>query len=75
MTNGSELKSRGAKALREAGYVPLPRWWVTLEQMELIEYMAKQNQEEVNRIRGEARNTLSVEDQIDLAWLRHRGEQ
>ena len=41
-------------ALREAGYHPLPRWWVTTEQLELVAYMAKQNGTEVNRIRAEA---------------------
>lgn len=75
MSNGSELKSRAAKALREAGYKPLPRWWVTQDQLDLIEYMAKQNEAEVNRIRREASDALSVEDQIELAWMRHRAEQ
>jgi len=75
MSNGSELKSRGAQALRAAGFVPLPRWWVTKEQLELIEYMARQNSDEVNRIRGAFRENLTLEDQIELAWLRHRGEQ
>ena len=54
MSNGSELKSAGAQALRAAGYKPCPRWWLTAEQMELVEYMAKQNEAEVNRIRREA---------------------
>jgi len=75
MSNGSELKSRGAQALRAAGFVPLPRWWVTKEQLELIEYMARQNSDEVNRIRGAFRENLTPEDQIELAWRRHTGEQ
>lgn len=54
MSHGSELKSPGAQALRAAGYKPCPRWWLTAEQMELVEYMAKQNEAEVNRIRREA---------------------
>lgn len=74
MSNGSELKSRGAVALRAAGYLPCPRWWLTSEQMELVEYMAKQNEKDVNRIRSEAQKRLSVEDQIDLAWKRFRNE-
>lgn len=74
MSNGSELKSRGAVALRAAGYKPCPRWWLTDEQMELVEYMAKQNEKDVNRIRSEAQKRLSVEDQIDLAWKRFRNE-
>lgn len=54
MSNGSELKSPAAKALRAAGYKPCPRWWLTQEQMDLLEYMAKQNQAEVNAIRRDA---------------------
>ena len=45
--------SPGARALRLAGYVKLPAWWVTREQFELIEYMAKQNLAEINRIKNE----------------------
>jgi hypothetical protein len=56
MSNGSELKSAGAMALRAAGYKPCPRWWLTAEQMELVEYMAKQNEADVNRIRNQANN-------------------
>lgn len=54
MSNGSELKSPGAMALRAAGYKPLPRWWVTQEDLDLIEYMVRQYGDEVNRIRREA---------------------
>lgn len=72
MSNGSELKSPAAKALRAAGYIPLPRWWVKAEDLDLIEYMAKQHQAEVNRIRAEARREaegpLTREQQIELAW-------
>jgi hypothetical protein len=46
--------SPGARALRRAGYVKLPAWWVTQEQLELIEYMAKQNLAEINRIKDQA---------------------
>lgn len=54
MSNGSELKSAGAQALRAAGYKPCPRWWLTAEQMELVAYMAMQNEDTVNQIRAEA---------------------
>jgi hypothetical protein len=54
MSNGSELKSAGAQALRAAGYKPCPRWWLTDEQMELVAYMARQNDDIVNQIRAEA---------------------
>ena len=46
--------SPGARALRRAGYVKLPAWWVTEEQLQLIEYMAKQNLAEINRIKDQA---------------------
>lgn len=70
MSNGSELKSAGAMALRAAGYKPCPRWWLTAEQFELVEYMAKQNEAEVNRIRAEANAPcpLTKEEEIERAW-------
>lgn len=74
MSNGSELKSPAAEALREAGYLPLPRWWVTQEQLDLIAYMIKDNASEVSRIRAKARqrafatSALTFEEQIDSAW-------
>jgi hypothetical protein len=43
--------SPGARALRLAGYVKLPGLWVTQEQLELVLYMARQNLDEVNRIK------------------------
>jgi hypothetical protein len=46
--------SLGARALRLAGYVKLPAWWVTEEQLQLIEYIAKQNLAEINRIKDQA---------------------
>lgn len=74
MTNGSELKGRSAKALRAAGYLPLPRYWVTREQMDLVMYMVHQNAEDVTRIRVEANKlpTLTEEErkrrEIEKAW-------
>jgi hypothetical protein len=71
VSNGSELKSAGAQRLRAAGYRPCPRWWLTQEQYELVEYMAKQNEEEVNRLRhGNSRADLTKEEEIELAWRR-----
>jgi len=54
LSNGSELKSKGAQALREAGFVPLPRLWVTWDQLETIIRMAEGNKAVVNEIRGRA---------------------
>jgi hypothetical protein len=47
-----DLKGAAAKALRAAGYLPCPRWWLTQEQMDLVAYMAKKNAEDVNTIRA-----------------------
>ena len=55
--NTKRLKERrgiSAKALRKAGYVPLPRWWVLPDEMDVIHRMAHNHQNEVNRIRAEA---------------------
>lgn len=46
--------SPGARALRAAGYLKLPAWWVTEEQMQLITYMAEKNKPEIDRIKREA---------------------
>ncbi len=46
--------SPGARALRLAGYVKLPAWWVTREQLELIEYMAQQNKHDIDAIKERA---------------------
>ena len=54
MSNGSELKSKAAKALRKAGFVPLPRMWVYPDQLEVIMKLAKGNKDVVNEIRGKA---------------------
>lgn len=76
VTNNSELKSPGAKALREAGFKPCPRWWLTEEQIALVEYMARQNETEVNRIREEAHRKNQQEwrrqREIDRAWAMMR---
>jgi hypothetical protein len=38
--------------LRAAGYVPLPRLWVTQEDMDIIMWMAKKHEGAVNAIRA-----------------------
>jgi len=55
MSNGSELKSPAAKALRKAGFVPLPRLWVTPDQLSRIKRMAEENSDVVNEIRRKTR--------------------
>lgn len=59
MSNGSELKSPAAQALRAAGFVPLPRLWVTQAQMDEIANTARQNADEVNAIRAKAADIVS----------------
>jgi hypothetical protein len=73
MTNGSELKSPGARALRAAGFKPLPRWWVKDgEDFDLIEYIASKHADEVNAIRAralaETAEARERERQIAAAW-------
>jgi hypothetical protein len=48
--------SPAARALREAGYVKLPGWWVQQSDFELIEYMARQRLPEIETIKRRAEN-------------------
>jgi len=57
--------SPGARALRAAGFVKLPGLWVTREQIELVLYMARQNLDEVSRIKRQAH------DADDNPWERN----
>jgi hypothetical protein len=50
----SASDSPAARALRDAGYVKLPGWWVTLEQYEMILWMAEKNKAEIDRIKEAA---------------------
>lgn len=50
MTSGDDSP---AARLRRAGYEKLPRWWVTRDQLEVIERMARGNLPEVRRIKGD----------------------
>lgn len=61
MTRASSDTSPGARALRAAGYVKLPGWWVTQEQFELIEYMVAGNLPEIMAIK-ERHNGWRKED-------------
>ena len=44
-----------AEALRAAGYTPLPRWWVTQDQLDVIRRIAMGNEGEVTRIRDQVK--------------------
>jgi hypothetical protein len=51
--------SPAARALRQAGFVKCPSWWVREDQLELIEYLARQNLEQINRIKEKAKQCTS----------------
>ena len=55
----SASDSPAARALRDAGYVKLPGWWVTQEQADLVEYMARQNLDKINAIKEKANASAS----------------
>lgn len=79
MGDGRELKSPAAQALRAAGFKPLPRWWVKAEDLDLIEYMARQHADEVNAIRARANEAVADErkreQQIAAAWAAVRAQR
>lgn len=52
----SASDSKAARALRDAGYVKLPGWWVQQSDFELIEYVARQRLPEINEIKERARD-------------------
>lgn len=65
------ISDNKAAALRAAGYLPLPRWWVTADQMKLVEFMVRQNSADVQRIKA----SVVAETDIDRAWKHHeRGD-
>ncbi len=47
-----------SEALRKAGFVRLPAWWVTRDELEVIHHMAHNHEAEVNRIRREVRDNI-----------------
>lgn len=66
-----------ASALREAGYKPLPRWWVTPAQMDIIAFIARQNEADIKKIKdrvyAERPIPTSIEDEIEEAWRLRNG--
>jgi hypothetical protein len=51
--------SPAARALRQAGFVKCPSWWITQDQLELIEYLARQNLDQINSIKEKAKQCTS----------------
>ena len=68
----SMTKSKSADAVRAAGYAQIPRWWATLDQIKLIEWMVKQNLPDICRIKKEVRDDKRAD--IDAAWRIHQKE-
>jgi len=60
-------KSKSADALRAAGYMQIPRWWATQEQIKMIEWMVRKNLPEIARIKAEAHGI----EEINAAWQQH----
>ena len=47
-----------AQALRKAGYLPLPRWWVRPDELDVIRRMAHNHQDHVTDIKKAVRRRL-----------------
>lgn len=65
----SQTKSRSANALRAAGYVQLPRWWATQDQIDLIYFMLKPNLPDIFAIRHANREDKAAD--IEDAWRQY----
>jgi hypothetical protein len=55
--------SPGAVALRLAGYVKLPGWWVHEDDLEIIKYLAEKRLPEINRIKDQAYGETTTADE------------
>jgi hypothetical protein len=60
-------KSKSADALRAAGYMQIPRWWATQEQVEMIEWIVQKNLPDIARIKAKAHGI----EEINAAWQQH----
>lgn len=47
-----ERRRTSGEALRKAGYVPIPRWWVLPDELSVIHRMAHNHQDHINEIRA-----------------------
>lgn len=57
-----------AKKLREAGYVPLPRWWAKPEDVEEIRKMTARHVPDIFRLRDEARLEKEMREYEDWSY-------
>ena len=66
-----QVKSRNADALRAFGYEKVPSWWLTLEQMEMIRWMAEKNLPDIARIK----EATQRRNEVKAAQKKHNGEK
>jgi hypothetical protein len=62
MTADHNTFSPVGKKLREMGFVPMPRWWVTPEELEIIGRITKHHLPTVLRIKEEIRREQELEE-------------
>lgn len=66
---GYQDKHPVAYALRQAGYVPLPRFWIALEALPELKRITDRYRHEVNEIRGKVNASLGIEETQDYGPL------
>lgn len=49
-----QRRRQSGELLRKAGYVPIPRWWVRPDELDVIYRMAHNHQREITEIRAKA---------------------
>ena len=62
MTDDHKTFSPVGKKLREMGYVPLPRWWVTPLELEIISRITKHHLPAVMKIKEQIRQEQALEE-------------
>jgi len=62
MSDDHKSYSPVAKKLREMGLVPMPRWWVTPVELEIISRITKTHLPTVLKIKEEIRAEQELED-------------
>lgn len=51
------------EALRKAGFLPIPRWWVKQDELDVIHRIAHNHAEHVNEIRAQCRGEKDEKDE------------
>ena len=71
MTDDHKTFSPVGKKLREMGFVPMPRWWVTPEELEIIGRITKKHLPTVLKIKEQIRqeqDLVELEEQYKHGW-------